>query len=604
MERDLGRRETIGAVLARNAARFGRHAVCAERRGGQYVTMSWIQLLDDACAVARLLAASGVGSGSRVAVVSRNRSEMIVAEYATTGLNAIYVPVFAGYSAEQTSQLLARAEPAVVFLTCADDLDRFRIPSCVRAVVSFDPVLSGRTGVVGFDDVVREFKPDAFERRAFVNAARSADPDSPCLMMYTSGTSGALKGVLLTHDNILSQRRAIASLWNLTPHDRFLSYLPWHHSFGGIFEKHAALYNGATIYLDESMGRDFPTLRRNFVDVRPTIYFSVPKVYQQLVAHVEMHPDDEPRIFHRELRFLFTAAAPLPANLSAYFARKRIPVVEGWGLTETSPCCTLTGPSEPRSVAGLVGRPIPGVTLKIADDGEVLVRGPNVMPGYFRDDLATRRALPGDGWFRTGDLGELRDDALRLVGRKDRVFKMLNAEKVVPTDIENHLAGMNRFIRHVIVTGDGRDFVTALVFPDFFRIAEEFGDDRARAEREVKASLLETIQEFNRVHPVKYEHIAACAVISKELSIEEGELTPSLKVRVREVLARSAGYVGAVYEPTSAAECAFLRKVLRLSSDDRPCFAGRDRTLAECHECGGFIFDDAGGAGVNGELVS
>jgi long-subunit acyl-CoA synthetase (AMP-forming) len=177
---------------------------------------------------------------------------------------------------------------------------------------------------------------------------------------------------------------------------------------------------------------------------------------------------------------------------------------------------------------------------------------------------------------------------------------MLNAEKVVPTDIENRLAGMNRFIRHVIVTGDGRDSVAALVFPDFFRITGEFGDDRAAAEREVKASLRESILEFNRTHPVKYEHITACAVVSRELSIEDGELTPSLKVRVRDVLSRSAGFVEAVYEPATMRDCRFLRRVMRLS-DDRPCIAGRDRTLAQCHECGSFIFADVESVATQGD---
>ena len=589
------RPETIGALLAYNAARLGPHPVCCERQDGRYVPTSWFQLLDDACAFARFLGDVGVGHGSRIAVVSRNRAAMITAEFAAMGSGAIYVPLFAGYSPTQISSLLAHAGAHVVIVSRAEDVERIQIPSSARAVVSFDAPGDGHPDVFGFNDLVRDYRPAAVDRREFVSMARGVEPAEPCLMMYTSGTSGALKGVLLTHDNILAQRRALGALWRVTPHDRFLSYLPWHHSFGGIFEKHTALYNGATIYLDDSNGRDFSMLLRNFVEVRPTIYFSVPKVYQQLIAYAQSHPEDEPRLLHPDLRFVFTAAAPLPANLSRYFADKRIPVVEGWGLTETAPCCTLTDPSEPRAVPGMVGYPIPGVTVRIADDGEILVRGPNVMAGYLGDEDATRRALPGDGWFHTGDLGELAGAGLRLIGRKDRVFKMLNAEKVSPTDIENRLAGMNRFIRHVIVTGDGRDSIAALVFPDYFRIAEEFGDDRATAEREVKASLRSTVAEFNRAHAVKYEHITAFAVVSKELSIEDGELTPSLKVRVRDVLSRSASYVEALYEPTSARQCRFLRKIVRMSPDDRPCVAGRDRTLAECHECGAFIFDDAGG---------
>ena len=598
-----GERETVGALLARNAARFGPRAVCCTRHDGQYRSLSWAQLLDDACAFGCFLADQGVAAGDRVAVVSSNRAEMLTAEFATMSLGAIYVPLFAGYSPEQTADLLAHAEPTVVLLADGAALQRIVVPVSVKRVVVFSHTPATPPRALGFADVLARHRPSAPRQREFMADAHAVDPNTPCLMMYTSGTSGALKGVLLTHDNILSQRRALSTLWNITPDDRFLSYLPWHHSFGGIFEKYTALYNGATMYLDDSMGRDFATLLRNWLHARPTIYFSVPKIYQQLVAHAHSHPDEESRVFHSELRFVFTAAASLPANVSRFFAAKGVAVVEGWGLTETSPCCTLTDPAEARAVPGKVGYPIPGVSVRIAPDGEILVRGPNVMAGYYKDALATKTALPGDGWFHTGDLGELADNGLRLVGRKDRVFKLLNAEKVVPTDIENRLAGMNKYIRHVIVTGDGRDCVAALVFPDFFTIAEEFGPDRAAAERAVKASLRDTMVAFNRAHAVKYEHITAFAVISKELSIEDGELTPSLKLRVRNVLSRTSSYIEALYEPTADSDCRFLRKVMRLSDDDRRCFAGKDRTLAQCHECAAFIFDDADGAGMQGELT-
>jgi long-chain acyl-CoA synthetase len=240
----------------------------------------------------------------------------------------------------------------------------------------------------------------------------------------------------------------------------------------------------------------------------------------------------------------------------------------------------------------MIGYPIPGVTVALAADGEILVKGPNVMRGYFHNPEATARALTDDGWFRTGDLGAFLGAGLTLVSRKDRVFKLLNAEKVIPTGIENRLAGMNPYIRHVIVAGSGRDFLAAFIFPDYFRIREEFGDDIATADRVVKDSLRQTVLAFNREHVVKYEHIQAFVVVSKELSIEDGELTPSLKVRVRNVLEQSGEYLEAVYEPSDRCDCRFLRKVMRLTVDDRPCFAGSSRTLDRCHECGSFVFDE------------
>jgi len=604
----VGVRESVGALLERNVARFGSHVAYSERRDGAFRPVSWEALARDVASFGGFLSAMGATPRARVAVVSPNRGEMLIAEFATMSLGATYVPIFAGYPAQQLRDLLRRVDPTVVIVAGSDQLAGLHLGASARALVTIEPVdaaaveplLRGhRASHAAFGEVLGRAPADAERTAAFLRDAARIDPGEPCLLNFTSGTSGVLKGVALTHDNILSQQRALSAIWSVTREDRFLSYLPWHHSFGGIFEKYTALYNGATIHIDDSRGKDFGLLLRNWAEVRPTLYFSVPQVYQQLVTHVQSRPEDESVVFHPGLRFVFTAAAPLPANVSAFFARKRVPVLEGWGLTETSPCCTLTDLSEPRSIPGMVGYPIPGVAIGIAPDGEILVRGPNVMRGYYEDPEATARALPGDGWFHTGDLGEFVGAGLKLVARKDRVFKMLNAEKVVPTEIENRLAGMNSFIRHVIVAGQGQRFLSALIFPDYFRIAEQFGADQATADRVVKASLRETLLEFNREHEVKYERVQAFAVISKELSLEAEELTPSMKVRVRNVLEHAEEYLEAVYAPSEDCDCRFLRKVMRLAPDDRRCFAGLDRSLDECHACGSFVFGDAPAAGEN-----
>lgn len=595
--------ETMGALLARNAARFSDRAVFREKRLGQFHSVSWNEFLLEVAAFARFLGRAGVVAGDRVALYSSNRSEMLVAEFATMALGAIYVPIFPGYPAEQASALAEHASPSILIVVDAGQLERVGVPRSVRAVVSFEPIPAdvvervldgGGASYAPFDAVLRRFAVGNLDPwlARFLEVAAGQDPLAPCLMLYTSGTTGLNKGVLLSHDNLLSQQRALSLIRSITPSDRFLSYLPWHHSFGGNFEKYAALYHGALLVLDDSQGKDFELLIRNWKEIRPTVYFSVPKVFQQLVTHVETHPEDADRIFHPELRFVFTAAAPLPANLSAYFAARGIPVQEGWGLTETSPCCTVTDPAEPRSVPGMVGYPIPGVRLTLAADGEILVQGPNVMCGYFASPEATAEVLPGDGWFHTGDLGEFAGAGLKLLTRKDRVFKMLNAEKVVPTELENRLAGMNPYIRHVIVVGEGQDFLAALIFPDFFRIEQEFGLDRVRADRVVKESLRATVLEFNAAHPVRYERLQAFAIVSRELSVENQELTPSLKVRFRNVLGNSGEYLDAVYQPSRECECRFLRRVMRLQPDGRLCFAGGDRTLDRCHECGSFVLGD------------
>lgn len=594
-----GAAESVGAMLARNTSRWPRRAAFAAKRDGVFHSVSWQDFLADVAAFGRFLQSVGVSSRSRVAMVSPNCIEALVGEFATMCLGATWVPIFSGYAAAQTRDLIRQTEPSLLIVPGARVLEKAAIPAALRVLVTIEPldaatidgVLRGtRATHALFSETLARFAADPAITAEFLGRAVAVDPHEPSLMMFTSGTSGRMKDVVLTHDNILSQQRALDAIWNITPEDRFLSYLPWHHSFGGIFEKYSALSNGATLYLDDSLGKDFTLLLRNWMEVQPTVYFSAPRTHQQLAIYAQTHPDEEAQIFHPGLRFVFTAAAPLPANISTYYASKQVSVVEGWGLTETSPCCTLTDLVEPRTVPGMVGYPIPGVTVKIADDGEILVRGPNVMLGYRTDPVATAEALPGDGWFHTGDLGELAGAGLRLIARKDRVFKMLNAEKIVPTGIENMLAGMNGFIRHVVVVGNGQRFLAALIFPDYFRIAEQFGDDRATAEREVKASLRATIIQFNQQHPVKYERLEAFAVIPKELSIEDRELTPSLKVRVRDVLQNAEGYLEAIYEPGADCDCRFLQKVMRLKDDDRLCFTGGGRTLDRCHECGSLVF--------------
>lgn len=600
----VGPRESVGGLLARHYARLPDHAAFAERRGDGFQQVTWRELAWKAAGLARFLSEVGVRGGDRIVVVSANRGEMLVTEFASLALGATYVPIFAGYAAQQATALVAQARPHVLVVSGQEMLKRTGVPATARAVLTFDPVDDvAMAGALGSSHAAHRSLPDAIRQAAvdeeavqrFLDAAAAVDPATVAIMMYTSGTSGRLKGVMLTHDNILSQQRALAAIWSVTTADRFLSYLPWHHSFGGLFEKYTALYHGATLHLDDSLGKDIDRLLTNWFTVRPTIYFSVPKIYQQLVTRAESRPEEETRIIHSELRFVFTAAASLPAHLAAFFSAHSIPVLEGWGLTETSPCCTITDLAEPRTVPGRVGYPIPGVRLRLGRDGEILVRGPNVMQGYFEDPYATKTALPVDGWFRTGDLGAFEERGLRLVTRRDRVFKLANAEKVIPTAIEQRLTGMNSYILHVIVVGSGRDQPAAVVFPDLFRITEEFGDDRVAADHVVKESIRETLLEFNRTHPVKYERIQAVAMISRELTIEHDELTPSLKVRVGNVLEDAREYVEAMYSPSPECDCRILRKIMRVVPDDRRCFAGLDRTIDSCHACGSFVFDEIEG---------
>jgi len=292
-------------------------------------------------------------------------------------------------------------------------LNKIKSPELIEKIIHFTPVENvSDQKPVPFGDLLS----DSTDSKDIIGL--DVPPDTISLMMYTSGTMGTPKCVQLTHKNILSQQAAMKALWDLNNDDRFLSFLPWHHSFGGIFEKFAAIVNGAVLSLEHGYGKDLDILLNNWETVKPTIFFSVPRIYQAIATRVMQDKRIEKMIFHNELRFVFTAAAPLPKNIADLFDHHGIPVVEGWGLTETSPCCTVTDPTIQRE-QGVVGKPIPGISIKLDDDGEILVKGPNIMTGYYHNREATADVMEKDGWFRTGDVGEYTDSGLKLISRKD-----------------------------------------------------------------------------------------------------------------------------------------------------------------------------------------
>ena len=360
--------------------------------------------------------------------------------------------------------------------------------------------------------------------------------------MYTSGTMGTPKCVQLTHRNILSQQAAIKKVLQIQPEDRFLSYLPWHHSFGGIFELFSALSSGASYHLESSLGKDLRSIFENWMLVKPTVFFSVPKVYQSLIEFSNKSKEAELLFFNSGLKFIFTAASALPARISEEFQKRGIAVIEGWGLTETSPCCTLTDPSLKRE-PGVVGKPIPGVQLRIAADGEIQVSGPNIMKSYYKNDEANAEAFTPDGWYRSGDIGEITDAGLRLISRKDRIFKLSNGEKVIPTELERAIEHQCHYVQYVVVSGSGEDYPVALIFPnnkllnnpDYAMTMEE-GCFCPRNINELGKCLTGCLKSANDSIGQKFAKIKVAAIIAEDLSIDANTLTPSMKVAPRNVI--------------------------------------------------------------------
>ncbi len=347
--------------------------------------------------------------------------------------------------------------------------------------------------------------------------------------------------LLHIQQNLISQQKAVSLIWDVDEHDALMSYLPWHHSFGGLFERFLTLFSGCELCLDDSRGRDVDRQLDNWKAFDPSLFFSVPRVHDVLMTLCREQPSAAEVVFGGRLRFVFTAGASLPAPVEVSYSQRSIPVLEGWGLTETSPCVTLRS-KDTSWRSGYVGFPIPGVTVRIDADQEILVKGPNVMLGYLDDEEGTSHVLSQDGWFHSGDLGEFTGDGLRIFGRRDGAFKLTTGEKVHPQRIENILVNESPYIGSVLVVGSAQDYVAALIFPDFSRLGE-WADRNDLPQKnlidnpQVRALYAAELQRLNHMIEIKYHRIRRAVLAEQVLSMDRSELTPSGKLVRKAVVA-------------------------------------------------------------------
>src|SRR3954471_2409981 len=532
----------IGGMIAARAARDpARTAVRFRDPAGKWTDLSWGELDFRRLRVAAGLRSLGVGPGDRVGFVSHNRAEMLVAELGVVTLGAIAVPVFPEYGGQTLSHCLRDSGARVAFCGTAAQQNRVAPLASIERIVVLDgnPIPPERA--LGLDEV------EALATPALLAEARAHKPapDDVAYLLYTSGTTGQPKGVLLSHRNVLSQQAAVGAVWDATERDVFLGYLPWHHCFGALFERFMALHLRALYVIDDSRGRDLDRLLANYAEVKPTVYFSVPRVYQGLMARSLADPEVRKTVLHPGLRFVFTAAAPLSEQCDRFFRDAGIQVHEGWGLTETSPCVTLTRPGD-RRVPGVVGWPLPGTTVRLSTheaatapgQGEIVVKGPQVMRGYHRLPDETSRVLSEEGFLRTGDLGEWTEHGLRISGRVDGVFKLENGEKVSSATVEARILAATPLLEQAMALGPGQQYATAVCWlsvPAAAAWAEHRGFEARTLEElhelgDLRLALAEALRSANVLTPVSYERVRRIALSPARLGIETGDLTPTLKI--------------------------------------------------------------------------
>jgi long-subunit acyl-CoA synthetase (AMP-forming) len=544
----------IGTMLLNNRDRYDDRNAFAQRQDGPYRHWTWQQMVTDVLNVAAFVLPAGDVQGDaadqRVAFISANCYHRLVSEMAVMATGMVAVPVFAGYASELMSDLVGFAN---VGCLVGDNLEKIAtlradcLPGRVLAMTgsarTADPQLLEKLSVLGVSSVT--FMDDLLaagagrDTNGLERRMRDVEPDSLAMIMFTSGTSSFPKGVQLTHRNVMSQQKALEILWKPEHGMRFLCYLPWHHSFGGLFERFFALHSGGCLAIDDSAGKDAARLLQNFGEVKPNVYFSVPKVYQEIVTRILSEPELGDRFFHDELKFVFTAAAPLPISTSEIFKIKGVPVVEGWGLTETSPCCTLTELSLERT-PGVVGFPIPGVEIMLGNENEIQVKGPNVMQGYFKRPDLTAEVF-SDGWFKTGDVGEITAEGVRIISRLDRMFKLDNGEKVFPARIEDRIAGRCKFIKYAYVFGSGQKHPSLLTFPNYELMSADGGGKLDQSDcvypgclGDLAGCLGECIEAEQKAGAT-FERVDVAVVVDSELTVEANQLTPSFKLIPRKI---------------------------------------------------------------------
>ncbi len=555
---------SLGQVLTSRAERFGEKVFIRTRAGEDESSITWSQFTQNVHNIARRLIDMGIRPGDRISMISENRPEMFMTDLAVMAIGAVTVPVFAGYPAGSIAYVLGHAKPKFVIVSGKHQLEKIEADRhpWIQQYFSMDFDADCEAwGAKNFDDLLIQggASQEALDQR--ISAVQS---DDLCLIMYTSGTTGPPKGVRLSHRNIISQQKAVELIWDVSEKDVLFSYLPWHHSFGGIFERTLALYHGCELCLDDSRGRDIDRMIANWGAFDPTLFFSVPRVHDMLLSRCRTDTSIERVIFGGRLRFVFTAGASLPAPVARIYSEHQIPVLEGWGLTETSPSVTLTT-LDGQWNSGYVGYPIPGVSIRINDDQEILVKGPNVMGGYLDDEEATSHVLSADGWFRTGDLGEFTKKGLRIFGRKDGAFKLTTGEKVHPQRIETILVNESRYIAQAIVLGSGEDFVSALIYPDMVELAAWAKEQRVEQKEllthpGVRALLTQEVERLNELIEVKFHRIQRFVLTDRTPTLVNGELTSSGKMVRKTVIANHKHLLDDMFSNEPGEDVIVIRK--------------------------------------------
>lgn len=533
-------------------------------RWGKYTDYTWNEYRRHSDQLAAALIHSGIEPGDRIAVLSENRYEWLVADQGVFSAGAVTVPLHTSLSGEQIVWQLNHSEARWLFISGKTQWDKFKhlteeLPF-VDGIVFLDSTNVGASIPVGWNSHSWQsflaMGRDALAEKTVLVTSREAavGPDCLATIIYTSGTTGEPKGVMLTHGNLVSNAVNRQKVASYRCSDIKLSWLPYSHAYARTVDCYMSAYVGMTVVL----ARSPQTLRDDLLRAEPTWMTGVPRFYEKIWRELKPLSLRErrrrlPAIFGRRIRALSCGGAPIDPEIVAGFHEAGLPIHVGYGLTETSPVLTLN--TETATRLGTVGQGIPEVELRISPAGEVLTRGPHVMAGYWKDPDASVQAIR-DGWLHTGDLGSLDGDGyLSIHGRIKDLIITSQGKNIAPIPIEQRLMS-DPAIEQAVLYGDERPFLSALIVPDFAWFASEFdcspaaegGEDGRRIwmDSRVTKVLAERIPHCLRGLGDS-EQVRKFVILNRPFSVADGEMTPSLKLRRQAIIDRYRAELDGLY---------------------------------------------------------
>ena len=591
---------TVVDLFNLQTARWSDRPLVYYRENGVYISKSWTTMQGLVDAAAKFLIDSGIKKGDRIALFSFNRWEWWVADMATLSIGAVCVPVYPTNSAEETCYVIDHSGAKLCFIGNEEQLEKLlevkkRLKN-LKTVITFydDP---GKKGIITLSDAIakgsRSKKIKEYDKRR-----AAVSPDDLATIVYTSGTTGDPKGVMLSHGNIISNVMQLVDVFGdyVDDSDRFLSYLPLSHAL----ERITGYYTPIALSCSVAFAEHFRTIQRDMQEIRPTVMISVPRLFEKIHAGVAAAIAGFPfykraiigwalGVGNRSIPYIcantvptgilgkkfafadknifstlrkqigldrvkvaISGGGPLSVNDLEFFLSIGINVFEGYGLTEATPVTNVNKPG--LNKRGTVGPAMLHTTVKISDEGEILVKGPQVMVGYYKNKEATKEAISKDGFLRTGDLGILDEDGnMTITGRIKDIIVTAAGKNISPQNIELAL-GSSKFIEYVAIIGDRRKYLSALIIPDFGELEKWakkkgviYSDRKDMIQHSEVISLFSHEIENIMKNFARVEQIRRFTLLDDAWSIDSGELTGSLKIKRRVVEAKYSAVIDSMY---------------------------------------------------------